>query len=455
MKMANKNLKIKTKNRIIYTSIPAPGTEKILKKLKAIESRSMHGQMPIVWKKAKNFNVYDIAGNKFIDFTSTIFVANIGHSNVELIKRLKKTLNNNLLSTYSFANEIRTKYLEKLLKFAGNKFKKGFLLSSGTEASEVVLKLMKLYGLKKNKKKLKVISINGNWHGRTMGAQSLSSDKSQSKWLSNKKDVNFIDFPYPWILKEQNISGADFAKKQILKLQKNKKLNFKSDVCGLILETFQGWGALFYPKDFVKYLSNFCKKNNIIFAFDEMQSGFSRTGKNFGFMHYGVEPDLICCGKGMGGGLPISGVIGKKELLDLPDTGSMSSTHSANPLVCEAGNAVIDEINKKNLNSEVSRKGKILSKELKRIKIKNKNIIKHISSKGLIAAIIFNKNNKKINKFITHIVFKCMQKGVLFIDTKKAAIKIGPPLVITDSAILEGIKVLENTIAETRKLYEI
>ena len=186
MKMANKNLKIKTKNRIIYTSIPAPGTEKILKKLKAIESRSMHGQMPIVWKKAKNFNVYDIAGNKFIDFTSTIFVANIGHSNVELIKRLKKTLNNNLLSTYSFANEIRTKYLEKLLKFAGNKFKKGFLLSSGTEASEVVLKLMKLYGLKKNKKKLKVISINGNWHGRTMGAQSLSSDKSQSKWLSNK-----------------------------------------------------------------------------------------------------------------------------------------------------------------------------------------------------------------------------------------------------------------------------
>ena len=88
--MKNKKIKIKKKNRIIYTSIPAPGTEKILKKLKAIESRSMHGQMPIVWKKAKNFNVYDIAGNKFIDFTSTIFVANIGHSNVELIKRLKK-----------------------------------------------------------------------------------------------------------------------------------------------------------------------------------------------------------------------------------------------------------------------------------------------------------------------------------------------------------------------------
>ncbi len=449
-----KSLKINTKNRNIKTLIPAPGTEKILKKLKLIESRSMHGQMPIVWKKAKDFNIYDMAGNKFIDFTSTIFVANIGHSNSELIKRLKKTLDNNLISTYSFANEIRTKYLKKLLKFGGNKFKKAFLLSSGTEASEVVLKLMKLYGLKKNKKKLSVISINGNWHGRTMGAQSLSSDKTQSQWLSNKKDVYFIDFPYPWILKKHKISGAEFAKSQILKLKK-KKINFKKDICGLILETFQGWGALFYPKDFVKYLSNFCKKNNIIFAFDEMQSGFSRTGKNFGFMHYGVQPDLICCGKGMGGGLPVSGVLGRKDLLDLPETGSMSSTHSANPLVCEAGNAVLDEIKKKKLNSEVYRKGKILSKILKRIQKNNNEIIKYVSSKGLIAAIIFNDQNKKINKLISHIVFSCMQKGVLLIDTKKGAIKIGPPLVISDSAILEGMKVLEITINETRKLYEI
>ena len=450
-----KIFKIKTKNRNIKTSIPAPGTEKILKKLKLIESRSMHGQLPIVWKKAKNFNIYDMAGNKFIDFTSTIFVANIGHSNSELIKRLKKTLDNNLLSTYSFASEIRTKYLEKLVKFAGNKFQKAFLLSSGTEASEVVLKIMKLHGLKNNKKKLSIISINGNWHGRTMGAQSLSSDKNQNQWINNKKDVHFLDFPYPWVLEEQNLSGASFAKKQILKIKREKKINFKEDVCGLMLETFQGWGALFYPKDFVQYLSSFCKKNNIILAFDEMQSGFSRTGKNFGFMHYNVQPDLICCGKGMGGGLPVSGVLGKKELLDLPEIGSMSSTHSANPLVCEAGNAVIDEIKRKNLNKETLRKGKILSKILDKIKKANKEIIKHISSKGLIAAIIFDDKNKKINKFTSSVVFSCMQKGVLFIDTKKGAIKIGPPLVISDVAILEGLKVLEMTITETRKLYEI
>jgi len=133
----------------------------------------------------------------------------------------------------------------------------------------------------------------------------------------------------------------------------------------------------------------------------------------------------------------------------------MSSTHSANPLVCEAGNAVLDEIKTKDLNNETLRKGKILSKILERIKRDNNKIVKHVSSRGLIAAIIFDNKNRKIKKFISHIVFRCMQKGVLFIDTKKGAIKIGPPLVISDSAILEGMEVLENTINELRKFYEI
>ena len=113
-----------------------------------------------------------------------------------------------------------------------------------------------------------------------------------------------------------------------------------------MIETFQGWGALFYPKKYIKKLAEICKKNDILITFDEMQSGFSRTGKNFGFQHYGITPDLICCGKGMGGGVPLSGVIGKADLLDLPEIGNMSSTNSANPISCSAGLAVIEEIQK-------------------------------------------------------------------------------------------------------------
>jgi 4-aminobutyrate aminotransferase/(S)-3-amino-2-methylpropionate transaminase len=248
-----KIFKIRTKNRNIKTFIPAPGTKKILKKLESIESRSMHGQMPIVWEKAKDYNVYDIAGNKFIDFTSTIFVANIGHSNSKLVKRLKKTLDNDLISTYSFANKIRIKYIEKLLKFSGSEFEKAFLLSSGTEASEVVLKLMKLNGIKIKKRKLKVISVNGNWHGRTMGAQSLSSDKTQNQWLIGKKEVNFIDFPYPWVLKEKKISGANFAKEQILNLK--KKTRFKERCMWINFRDFSRLGSIILSKRFCEIFS--------------------------------------------------------------------------------------------------------------------------------------------------------------------------------------------------------
>ena len=179
-----------------------------------------------------------------------------------------------------------------------------------------------------------------------------------------------------------------------------------------------------------------------------MQSGFGRTGKKFGYEHYDVEPDLICCGKGMGGGIPISGVIGKSKIMDLPEIGDMSSTHSANPLSCSAGLAVIDEIKSKNLISESKRKGKILLTELEKIKIKFPKIIKHTFGKGLIAAILFKSMKKpdQANLMASKITEDCMRRGLLVVHTDRESIKIGPPLTISDEALLEGIQVLKDSI---------
>ena len=164
-------------------------------------------------------------------------------------------------------------------------------------------------------------------------------------------------------------------------------------MCGVMIETFQGWGALFYPKGYIKTLIKICKKNDILVTFDEMQAGFSRTGKNFGFQHYGVTPDLICCGKGMGGGVPLSGVVGRKDILDLPEVGNMSSTNSANPISCSAGLAVLEEIGQKKLTLASNIKGKILHRELNKISNLNKKIFK-VYGKGLIAALVFEENTK-------------------------------------------------------------
>ncbi len=336
--------KIKTKNIIINTKVPARGTNKIIKSLEKSESRSMQGQLPLIWAKADGHSLFDIAGNKFIDFTSTIFVTNIGHSNENLIKNLKKALDKKLLHSYAYFNKSREQYLKSLVKFAGKNFDKAFLMSAGTEATEAALKLMRLNGQKLKKRKLGIICIDGNWHGRTMGAQMMSGNKNQKKWIGYEdKNIHHIKFPYPWDL--TNTTPKKFLYKSLQKLK--KKINLKKDVCGFMLETFQGWGAIFYPKDFVKEIYKICKQNKILLTFDEMQAGFARTGKKFGYEHYDVKPDLICCGKGMGGGVALSGVIGKKNIMDLPSVGEMSSTNSANPLACVAGMSVIEEINKK------------------------------------------------------------------------------------------------------------
>jgi 4-aminobutyrate aminotransferase-like enzyme len=448
-----KNFYIKTKNRFIHTVIPAPGTKSLFKSLSKVESRSMHGQMPIAWDKAKNFNIFDIAGNKFIDFTSTIFVANIGHSNSTLVKYIKLALRKNLLHSYAYINKVREKYLKKLILFAGKNFQKAFLMSAGTEATEAALKLMRMNGQKQGKRKLGIICFEGNWHGRTMGAQMMSGNIKQKEWIGYQDpNIYHLPFPYPWILK--NTNPEQFLINSLKKL--SKKINLKKDICGVMIETFQGWGAVYYPKKYIKLLYKICKKNNILLAFDEMQSGFARTGYKFGYEYYGVKPDLICCGKGMGGGIPISGVIGKRAIMDLPEVGNMSSTHSANPLACYAGLAVLEEINKKKLLQNTKYKEKILFTKLNQIKDKFPKEILYVQGKGLIAALIFDLNStNNIKKILKSIVEKCLRQGLLVVYTGRESIKIGPPLTITKSALIEGINVLDKAITEElTKIYK-
>tara|TARA_B100000900_G_C20554728_1_gene706285 strand:- start:146 stop:1381 length:1236 start_codon:yes stop_codon:yes gene_type:complete len=406
----------------------------------------MHGQLPIVWKKAKNFNIFDNAGNKFIDFTSTIFVTNIGHSNKHLKNKLIKVLKNDFIHSYAYANSVKLKYIKKLVEISKKHFEKAFLLSAGTEATEAALKLMRLHGQSIKKKKLGIICFEGNWHGRTMGAQLMSGNAQQKKWIGLKdKNIHHLPFPYPWVLKKNKISPEKFLNDSIKKFK--SKFNIENDICGVMLETFQGWGAIFYPKGYIKLLSKICKKNNILVCFDEMQSGFGRTGKMFGYEHYQVKPDLICLGKGMGGGIPISGVLGKGKIMDLPDVGNMSSTHSANPLSCTAGLSVLDEIIKKKIILNTNNKSQILFEMLNKIKFKNKNFISHVSGKGLIAALIFKKT-KNVNIFLKKVCLECMKNGLLVVYTGRESIKIGPPLTISKSALKEGLSILDNAISK-------
>jgi 4-aminobutyrate aminotransferase-like enzyme len=441
--------KVRTKYRTIQTSIPVPESVPMLEQMYELEAQAMHGQLPMIWDRADDFQVYDQWGNIWLDFTSTIFVANAGHGNKRIVKALKKALDKPLLHTYTYASNERIDYLKYLIQNTPKQFEKAFLLSAGTEATEAALKLMRLNGQKQGKRKGGVICFNGAFHGRTMGAQMMTGNNPAKEWIGYQDpNIHHLNFPYTWEIDDHD--PIDFFNTEIEQLLKDENLDADKDLCGFMLETFQGWGAVFYPKAFIQALFEFAKKHNILVAFDEMQAGFGRTGKLFGYEHYEVEPDILCCGKGASSGLPLAIVLGSKEVMDLPDVGSMSSTHSANPLVCVAGHQNLIAMLEGGLINNSENLGDIFYQRLNEIKDKYPNHLKYVFGKGLLAALIFiDKNNNPLNDLCDKISEKAFQKGLLVVHTGRESIKLAPPLSITKEAMLEGVEVIEQCIKES------
>ena len=318
-------------------------------------------------------------------------------------------------------------------------------MSAGTEATECALKLMRMNGWKKGKKRPGIIAFEGNWHGRTVGAQMMGYNPSQKEWIGYlDPNIFHLPFPYPWRDEAINDPEGYFAR-SVEALLKEKGLSPDTDLCGFMLETYQGWGAIFYPPEFVQAIERFAKKYGMLLAFDEMQAGFGRTGKLFGYMHYGVEPDIICCGKGASSSLPLSIVLGIREIMDLPEIGSMSSTHSANPMVGAAGKANLESLLEEGLIENSRDLGEIFLTRLNEIKSRFPEYISCVSGKGLVAALIFlDPKNISLCDIICE---SAMRRGLLVVHTGRESIKLAPPLTITKDALLEGLQVLEETIA--------
>tara|TARA_A100001015_G_scaffold266455_1_gene315695 strand:+ start:246 stop:1613 length:1368 start_codon:yes stop_codon:yes gene_type:complete len=437
---------IETKYRKIVTKIPVPESFELFKELESKESRSMHGQLPIVWDRADGFQIYDRWGNKWIDFTSTIFLANAGHGNKRIIEGMKNVIEKPLLHSYTYFNYERYNFVKYLIDNTPDNFEKVYLVSAGTEATEAALKLMRLNGLKEKKKRGIIISFSGSWHGRTIGAQTMSGNEGAKEWIgSHDPNIFHLPFPYPWAINDAE--SSEYFDKTMNSLMEKHKIDASSDICGFMIETYQGWGAIFYPTNYIHALKKFAKKNKILIAFDEIQSGFGRTGKLFGYMHYDITPDLITCGKGISSSLPLSAVLGSKKLLDLPDVGSMSSTHSANPLSCIAGHANLQSIIEDNLVQKSDDLGKVMFKKLNSIKTSHSKVLKYILGHGLVAGLIFMDDKlNPLSELCNHICDLALKKGLLVVRTGRESIKLAPPLVISEDALNEGLDVLEECI---------
>ncbi len=439
---------VQTKYRRIVTDIPVPESIPILERLRQYEPISMSGQPLVVWDRAEGIQVFDRWGNMWLDWSSGVLVANAGHSHPEISQAILDQVRHGLTHNYCFPSEIRAKVVEGLAEVAPPGLKKVFLLTTGAETCECAIKLARTWGLKVGgREKITVVTFDNAFHGRTLGAQMAGGIPSLKQWIVNL-DPNIVQVPFP-----DGFRCPDTRFELFLESLSRQGIRPEM-VAGVMTETYQGGNASFAPPEYIQRLRAWCDEHQALLIFDEVQAGFGRTGKYWGFEHYGVVPDVICCGKGISSGLPISAVIGRADVMDLYPPGSMTSTHTGNPVCAAAVLANLKVIREENLVENSRKLGEeILQPGLRAVAAKFPHHVGTVHGKGLVASLHIVKPGgiePDANR-AAEIVRRCVEKGLLMfspVGYGGASVKVAPPLVIGEEPLRESIQVLEEAMDE-------
>ncbi len=438
---------VSTKFRKLSGQIPNSETIQQIEQLRAAESISMRGQPPVIWDRAEGVNVYDAYGNMWLDFSSGVLVTNTGHGRKEIADAIIRQASKPLLTTYCFPNQPRIELVKKLVSLTPEPLKKVFVLSTGAESTECAFKLMRTYGRKMGgDDKSVIVSFEESFHGRTVGAQQMGGMAGGKAWIKNL-DPEIVHVLFPDGFRCEDTSFELFERTL-------SSLGVEPDnVAGVISETYQGVGPNFMPKQYAKDLRAWCDKHNALLCFDEVQAGFGRCGTWWGFELYDVVPDLFCVGKGFSSSLPISGVIGRQEVMDLYGPNEMTSTHSGNPICCAAALASIEIIEREKLIENAAKVGPILHENLQSIKDEFSDVIGFAPSIGLVGGLLMVKKGSKEPDYrlAWDVINLCFRNGLLMfapVGVGGGCVKIAPPLCIPVEAIEEGCQVIREAVKD-------
>jgi len=437
---------VETAYRRIATALPVPESLPILERLARYEPVAMRGQPPILWDRAEGFQVWDAYGNCWVDWSSGVLITNAGHGRAPIAEAVARQAAKRLLTSYCFPSEIRAQLVERLATLLPDPLKKVFLLTTGSEAVECAIKLCRTYGVKLGgRAKHIIVSYDKAFHGRTLGAQQAGGIPALKEWIVNL-DPGFVQVPFPDGFWNEDTSFETFERhlfEQGVEPQ---------NVAGVILETYQGGSAAFAPRPYMQALRQWASGHKALLVCDEIQAGFGRTGTLWGFEHYGIVPDLACFGKGISSSLPLSAVAGRPDVMDLFGPGTMTSTHTGNPVCCAAALASIELVVEENLTANAGRVGGLLHEKLRGMKARYPQI-GCVQGKGLVAGVISIRPGSKEpdGDLAWEVVGRSVEKGVLMfspVGFGGSTIKICPPLVITEEALLDSLAGFEEAFAE-------
>lgn len=424
----------------IVTPLPGPQASKLIEQDEHYTSPSYTRVYPLAVAHGEGAMIEDVDGNRFLDFTAGIAVCSTGHCHPRIVAAIHKQSSKLLhMSGTDFYYGPQADLAKKLAEIApGESAKRVFFTNSGTEAVEAAFKLARFHT-----KRQHMIAFFGAFHGRTMGALSLTGSKvtQRAGFSPLIPQVTHIDYPNTY-----RSSGLDCLEQLDKVFEKTVPPN---EVAAIIVEPIQGEGGYIVPPpDFHRHLKAIAERHGILYIADEVQAGMGRTGKMFAIEHWGVEPDIVCLAKGIASGMPLGAIIASEAIMDWPP-GSHASTFGGNPISCAAALETIALLEEE-LIDNAARVGEYLMEQLREVAA-TCELIGDIRGRGLMIGIELVRDQETKESAINErnaIVQECFQRGLLLLGCGTSGIRFCPPLVVDAQEAATAVSIFEDALAE-------
>jgi 4-aminobutyrate aminotransferase len=435
--------------RMVRGDVPGPKARAVIQRTSKVISPSIARDDPLVVESAHGSIVTDVDGNRFIDFSSGIAVLSTGSTHPKVVAAAKRQLEKFIHFSYTdFYYENLVTLAEELCDLApGGGEKMVYWGNSGAEANEAAMKLARNYT-----KRPLFLAHSGGFHGRTMGALSLTGSKPIQRKGSFPLVPEVVHFPFPYCYRcpwKQTFPECDYYCVDYFKEQYLDKFVPVEDVAAYFFEPFQGEGGyVLPPPDYFKKMS-FLRKEGVLFAADEVQTGIGRSGKFFAVEHYHLEPDIISVAKGLASGMPLGGMIAGKEIMESWVPGQHASTFGANPVAVEAALATLEVINSEKLMENAVKMGGVAMKRFEEMK-ERYEIVGDVRGKGLFIGVEIVRSKKSKERGVREsqaITKACFKDGLVLITAGRNTLRVVPPLNIAREELEEGLDVMEGAIA--------
>lgn len=439
-----------TKFAKVSEQLPGPKAAALVERRQNIVPRGVSNGISTFVQSASGALVTDVDGNQFIDFAGAIGTINVGHCHPEVKEALHKQVDQYIHTGFNvMMYEPYIELAEKLAALAPGDFDKQVLfLNSGAEAVENAVKIARKYT-----KRPGIIAFSKGFHGRTLMTMTMTSKVKPYKYGFGPFAPEVYKAPFPYEYRRPNGLTEEQYDDFIIEEFKSFLISevAPESIAAVVMEPVQGEGGFIVPsKKFVQEVRRLCSEHGILFVADEIQTGFSRTGKYFAIDHYDVVPDLITVSKSLGAGVPISGVIGRKEIMNESAPGELGGTYAGSPLGCAAALAVLNIIEKQNLNERAVSLGKVVMERFEDMK-KKYDCIGDVRGLGAMCAfeLVKDKEMKEPDKALTAaICTEANKRGLLLLSagTYGNVIRVLMPLVITNEQLEEGLEILEESL---------